>query len=89
MESLKKAFGSLHLTLNFGKRLVFLDLEIEINPMTTRINFYTHFKETNTFSYLFIESNHPEHIFKNLVKGLFIRIRRNCSFLSVLFYFPT
>ena len=30
-ESLKRAFGSLQLTLNFGKKLVFLDLELEIN----------------------------------------------------------
>jgi hypothetical protein len=49
--------------------------------------FYAYFKPTNTFSYLYIESNHPEHIFKNLVKALFIRIRRICTFLSDYLYF--
>ena len=81
-ESLKKAFGSLQLTLNFGKKLVFLDLELEINPLTLKMNFYAYFKDTNTFSYLLTSSNHPKHIFKNLIKSLFIRIRRNCSHLS-------
>ncbi len=52
LESLKNAFGSLKLNLIVSKRQVFLDLELEINNFTCKINFYAHFKPTNTFSYL-------------------------------------
>ena len=36
-------------------------------------------KPTNTYSYLLYNSNHPGHIFRNIPKSLFIRIRRICS----------
>ena len=88
-ESLKNAFGSLKLNLVAGKRQVFLDLELELNQFTCKINFYAHFKPTNTFSYLYIFSNHPSHIFKNLIKALFIRMRRICSYFSDYIYFAS
>ena len=39
-----------------------------------------------TFSYLRTDSNHPSYIFKNIVKSLILRIRRNCSNISDYFY---
>ena len=87
LESLKNAFGSLTLNLVISKKQIFLDLEIELDNITCKIVFYAYFKPTNTFSYLYIESNHPTHIFKNLIKALFIRIRRICTFLSDYLYF--
>ena len=44
-------------------------------------------KPTNTFSYLITSSNYPKFIFKNIVKSLFIRIRRICSDFSDYLYF--
>jgi hypothetical protein len=87
LESLKNAFGSLTLNLVISKRQVFLDLELELDKITCKITFFVYFKPTNTFSYLYIESNHPTHIFKNLIKALFIRIRRICTFLCDYLYF--
>ena len=89
VDTLKNAFGSLKLNLVYKKRQVFLDLEIELNKFTNRINFFAHFKPTNTFSYLLILSNHPNHIFKNLIKALFIRMRRICTFFSDFLYFAS
>lgn len=43
-------------------------------------------KPTNTFCYLLYTSNHPEFIFKNIPKSLFIRLRRICS-LSIDYFF--
>ena len=44
-------------------------------------------KPTNTFSYLLTNSNHPEFIFNNIPKSLFIRIRRICD--SLIDYYQT
>ena len=44
-------------------------------------------KPTNTFSYLLTTSNHPSFIFKNIPKGIFIRVRRICSYDSDYFHF--
>ena len=89
LESLERAFGNLKLNLVIDKRQVFLDLEIELNPLTQRLNFYAHFKPTNTFAYLKVLSNHPPHIFKNIIKALFIRLRRNCTYLSDYLFFAS
>ena len=82
LDSFKNAFGSLKLTINVGKKVEYLDLTVKINPITFDLNFEIFFKKTNTFSYLLTSSNHPNFIFKNIPKSLFIRIRRNCTFFS-------
>jgi hypothetical protein len=82
LNSFKNAFGSLKLTLNIGIKVEYLDLIVKINPITFYLNFEIFFKKTNTFSYLLTNSNHPNFIFKNIPKSLFIRIRRNCTFFS-------
>ena len=84
---LKSSFGNLSLTVNFGKSVQYLDLNISLDNFTSRLNFSVFFKKTNTFSYLLSSSNHPKFIFKNIPKSLFIRIRRNCTFLNDFIYF--
>jgi hypothetical protein len=87
LESLKLAFGSLTLNIVIGKSVNFLDLKISINSLTSYIDFSMYFKPTNTFSYLQTTSNHPAHIFKNLIKSLLIRARRICSNFNDFIYF--
>ena len=87
IESLKISFGTLKLNFETGKTVKFLDLEISIDDISRRLNFSVYFKPTNTFSYLYIYSNHPNFIFKNIVKSLLIRIRRICSKYSDFVYF--
>jgi len=87
IESLKIAFGSLTLNFETGNVVKFLDLEISIDLLSKRLNFCVYFKPTNTFSYLYIYSNHPNFIFKNIVKSILIRIRRICTKYSDFTFF--
>ena len=54
-----------------------MDLDIYINNNSYHTK--THFKLTNTFSYLHGSSNHPPSTFKGVHKGENIRILRNTS----------
>lgn len=56
--------------------------------MTYSLHFKVYTKPTNTFCYLEINSNHPKHIFKNIVKST-KRYRRICSSLSDFLYFAS
>jgi hypothetical protein len=67
----------------------FLDLNIRIDDISDKLKFSLYVKPTNTFQYLHIKSNHPSHIFRNIPKSLFIRIRRICSSYSDYLYFST
>jgi hypothetical protein len=89
IESLKNAFGSLVLKTKVDKNVQFLDLDISVNEFTNRLNFKLFFKPTNTFCYLYIDSNHPSYIFKNIAKSLLIRIRRICTNLTDFVYFSS
>ena len=89
ISDLEMAFGSLKLKSLSGKNVQFLDLDISINSITNNLSFKVFFKPTNTFSYLFIESNHKNSIFKNIVKTVFIRIRRICSKYNDFIYFTS
>ena len=89
LESLKKAFGSLTLTFDIGKKVKFLDLEITRDELTSYLDFSLYFKPTNTFSYLHTSSNHPIYIFKNLIKCLLIRAKRTCSKFNKFIYFAS
>jgi hypothetical protein len=69
------------------KTVQFLDLEISLDKLYNKLNFSLYIKKTNTFSYLNVNSNHPKHIFKNIPKSLFIRVRRICTkFTDYLYY---
>jgi len=89
IESLKNAFGSLKLNIIIGDRVSFLDLEISLNRITLSLYFRVYTKPTNTFCYLDTKSNHPKHIFKNIIKSTLIRYRRICSSLSDFLYFAS
>ena len=74
--------NSVHQTIKFTKtvsteQITYLDLDIYIKNKI--IHTKTHFKSTNTFSYLYGESNHPSSTFKGVYKGENIRILRNTS----------
>ena len=84
--SLQNSFDNLKLNIEHGEEVVFLDLKIKINKIVNRLDFNLFIKPTNTFSYLLTNSNHPAHIFKNIPKSLFIRLRRNNSRLFNYFY---
>jgi hypothetical protein len=72
-------FLNLKFTFNNSKKVNFLDLIIKFDPIIKKLQFSMHIKPTNTFSYLLTTSNHPNHIFNNIPKSLFIRIRRICD----------
>ena len=80
-------FNNLKLNVVSEKSVVFLDLIIQLDPNTGLLNFSLYTKKTNTFSYLLSTSNHPNFIFNNIPKSLFIRIRRICSFYSDFLFF--
>ena len=87
IESLEKNFGNLKLNLINDKEVQFLDLIISIDEYSNKLKFKLFTKSTNTFQYLFYNSNHPNHIFSNIPKSLFIRIRRICSdYTDYLYY---
>ena len=71
--------NSFHQTIKFthSTEITYLDLDIYIynNKLETK----THFKSTNTFSYLHGKSNHPPLTFKGVYIGENIRIPRNTS----------
>ncbi len=86
INSLKTAFGNLNLNIEHGQSINFLDLQITIDSITNTLDFSLYVKPTNTFSFLLTSSNHPSHIYKNIPKSLFIRIRRNNTKLSNYLY---
>lgn len=72
-------FGYLKLNVTSSKNVNFLDLNISYCKLTKKLKFTLYIKPTQTFCYLLIDSNHPEFIFDNIPKSLFIRIKRICS----------
>ena len=72
----EETFIYLKLTLNHGNTINFLDLNISFNSITNKLETSVYYKPTNNFSYLITSSDHPESIFKNIPKSLFIRLRR-------------
>ena len=74
--------NAVHPTIKFTKtvsstEITYLDLDIYIKDNS--IHTKTHFKPTNTFSYLHGRSNHPHSTFKGVKRGENIRILRNTS----------
>ncbi len=72
-------FENLKLNFYINDTVPFLDLNISFDKLKNKLKFSLFIKPTNTFQYLYFNSNHPKHIFKNIPKSLFIRIRRICS----------
>ena len=78
-EEFESTFIDLKLSMITGDVVNFLDMNISYNQIINKLKYSLYTKETNTFSYLLPISNHPSHIFINIPKSLFIRIRRICS----------
>ena len=87
-DEFKLNFFNLRLNIVQGKTINFLDLMISFDEITHKLSFSLFLKPSNTFSYLKSDSNHPEFIFKNIPKSLFIRVRRICS-LEADYYYQT
>ena len=81
------SFEDLKLNVVTNDSVIFLDLCINLDAITGKLIFSLYTKPTNTFAYLLYGSNHPDFIFRNIPKSLFIRLRRICSIYSdFLFY---
>jgi hypothetical protein len=89
IQSLTHSFGDLRLNVVNNDVVNFLDLEINFDHLTKTLVFKPYFKPTKTFSYLLCDSNHPDFIFKNIPKSLFIRLRRICTFSSDFVYYSS
>ena len=80
-------FGELKLNIISNKEVQFLDLLISKDKYFDRLSFKLYTKPTATFQYLHFDSNHPNHIFKNIPKSLFIRLKRICThYYDYLFF---
>ena len=78
-DNFSKKFLNLKLNIIHENNINFLDLSISFDKIIKKLIFSLYVKPTNTFSYLQVDSNHPDFIFKNIPKSLLIRIRRTCS----------
>jgi hypothetical protein len=86
---LHDSFKPLKLNVVCNERVNFLDLDISFNNILRKVNFKLFLKKTNSFSYLLTSSNHPQHIFKNIPKSIFLRVKKNCSSFLDYLYFST
>ena len=75
-------FDYLKLNLEKSNNVNFLDMTISYDKSLNKLNFVKYFKPTQSFSYLFTNSNHAGSIFKNIPLSLFINIKRTCSKFS-------
>jgi len=66
----------------------FLDVNIYFNYPFNKIIVSLYVKPTQNCSFLLQNSNHPDFIFKNTPKSILIRIRRNCTNLTIFCIFP-
>jgi len=72
-------FLNLKFTFSTGETVNFLDLNISFNQITNKLKFSLYTKPTHINKYLLPTSNHPTHVFKNIVDSLLIRLRRISS----------
>ena len=65
-----------------NEKITFLDLNISKGPKfkeMKKLDMDTHFKATDTFQYLDVNSNHPQHCFSAIIKGEMLRNLRNTN----------
>jgi hypothetical protein len=80
MEKINALHPMIKLTHNYNlkeKSTVFLDTNVHIKNGKIVTDLYR--KETDKVQYLLPNSNHPSHIFKNILFSLALRIVRICS----------
>jgi len=87
LEIFKELFLYLKLNIEQNDIVSFLDLLIKFDSLTKQFHFNLYIKPTNTHGYLLTSSNHPKHIFTNIIVTLVTRIRRICtSYSDYLFH---
>ena len=84
---LTNSFDNLILNVISDKIVNFLNLSISLCNLSGKLIFSMYYKPTNVYSYLLYGSNHPPHVFKNIPFGLFLTIRRICTYFSDYLYF--
>ena len=79
----------LYLKLNIieEEEVTFLDLNISHDLVTGKFKFKLYIKPTNSMCYLLTSSNHPDHIYENIIISQITRIRRICSDYIDYLYF--
>jgi hypothetical protein len=82
LEDFKAIFLYLKLNIEQNDIVSFLDLLIKFDTISKRFHFNLYIKPTNTHGYLLTSSNHPKHIFDNIITTLVTRIRRIFSSYS-------
>lgn len=70
LDLFKAEFLYLKLNIENEETVVFLDLEIKFHDLLGKFHFSLYIKPTNTRGYLLPYSNHPKHIFNNIVLSL-------------------
>jgi hypothetical protein len=78
-ENFESFFVYLKLSLAAGDKVNFLDLFISFNNFLKKLKFSVYVKKTHINKYLLPSSNHPNHMFKNIIYNLCYRIRKICS----------
>ena len=81
----EKVYPNLKLDISNKEEVQFLDLSIKFDILK-ELNFDLYIKPTNTFSYLLTDLNHPQFIFKNIIKSLLHRTKRTCTELNRYYY---
>ena len=82
LEIFKALFLYLKLNIEQNDIVSFLDLLIKFDSLTNQLHFNLYIKPTNTHGYLLTSSNHPKHVFTNIIVTLVTRIRRICTSYS-------
>lgn len=87
LELFRLQFEYLKLNIVIDDSVNFLDLNVSYDGFLCKLKFKLYIKPTYNGSYLVVNSNHPSHIFRNIPKSLFLRIRKICSsFIDYLIY---
>ena len=84
LNTFKIYLNQIHPTIKFTfevsiKQITYLDVTVHLQGTSLYVSPF--FKNTNTFSYVYGNSFHPESTFKGIIKGENIRNLRNCSHL--------
>ena len=62
-----------------NNKIAVLDLELNVNRISKKVEFNVHYKKTNTFITIKKKSNHSENIKKGVIKGYTERAKTYCD----------
>ena len=79
-EAFNQFHPSIKLTHSISKTsLPFLDINLSINPLSTKISSSIHYKPTDSHTYLSYDSSHPQKCKDSIPYSQFLRLQRLCS----------